>query len=419
MTTTGVPLENWGGNVIFRAVRLHRPGSVDELRRIVASSRRVRALGSGHSFSRVADTTHDLVRLDRLPGTVEIDAAGSTATVGAGMSYAEVAAELHRAGFALANLASLPHISVGGACATGTHGSGDAQRCLAASVAALELVGPYGDLVERSRDVDGDTFAGSVVALGALGIVTRLRLHIEPAYEVAQRVRLGVALDEVADRLDEVFGAAYSVSVFTDWRSGEASVWLKSRTDRPGPGWAGGRPAGRQLHPVPGLPAGSCTEQLGVAGPWHERLPHFRPELTPSTGRELQSELYLPRGAAPDAFAAVRDIGHLVAPVLQVAEIRTVAADDLWLSPAYGRDCVTLHFTWVRDVAAMLPVLAAVEERLLPLGARPHWGKLTTADPQEAIGRYPRGDRFARLAAECDPDGKFRNAFVDSLFPVR
>ncbi|HZN19314.1 MAG TPA: FAD-binding protein [Micromonosporaceae bacterium] len=419
MTTTGVPLVNWGGNVTFRAVRLHRPASVDELRRIVAGSRRVRALGSGHSFSLVADTTHDLVRLDRLPATVEIDAASLTATVGAGARYAEVAAELHRAGFALANLASLPHISVGGAYATGTHGSGDTQRCLSASVAALQLVGPDGDLVERSRDVDGDAFAGSVVALGALGIVTRLRLRIEPAFEVAQRVRLGVALDEVADRLDEVFGAAYSVSAFTDWRSGVAGVWLKSRTDQPGTGWAGGRPADRPLHPVPGLPAGSCTEQLGVAGPWHERLPHFRPELTPSTGKELQSELYLPRDVAPDAFAAIRGVGHLVAPVLQIAEIRTVAADDLWLSPAYGRDCVTLHFTWAPDAAAVLPVLAAVEERLMPLGARPHWGKLTTAGPQEIIGRYQRRDQFARLAAECDPDGKFRNAFVDSLFPVR
>ncbi|HET8658079.1 MAG TPA: FAD-binding protein [Micromonosporaceae bacterium] len=418
MTPTGVPFANWAGNITFRAVRLHRPGSVDELRRIVAGSRRVRALGSGHSFSPVADTTQDLVRLDRLPGAVEIDAAGSTAAVSAGAPYAEVAAELHRAGFALANLASLPHISVGGACATGTHGSGDTQRCLSASVTALQLVGPDGDLTELSRDVDGDTFAGSVVALGALGVVTRLRLRIEPAYEVAQRVRLGVALDEVVDRFDEVFGAAYSVSAFTDWRSGAAAVWVKSRTDRPGTGWAGGRLADRPLHPVPGLPPGSCTEQLGVAGPWHERLPHFRPDATPGAGKELQSELYLPREVAPEAFAAVRGVGHLVAPVLQVAEIRTVAADDLWLSPAYRRDCVTLHFTWVPDAAAVLPVLAAVEERLMPLGARPHWGKLTTAEPQEVIGRYPRRDQFAWLAAGCDPDGKFRNDFVDSLFPV-
>lgn len=409
---------NWAGNVSFGAARVHQPRSVDELRRIVAGGRRIRALGSGHSFSLVADTTGDLVRLDGLPPMVEIDPASLTATVGAGMRYAEVAAELHRVGFALANLASLPHISVGGACATGTHGSGDAQRCLAAAVTALELVGPDGDLRQLRRDADPDTFAGAVVALGALGIVTRLTLDIEPAFEVAQHVRLGVGLDEVAGRPDEVFGAAYSVSVFTDWRSGAAAVWLKSRTDQPGTRWAAGRPARRPVHPVPGMPAGSCTEQLGVPGPWHERLPHFRPELTPSAGEELQSELYLPRGAAPDAIAAVRGIADRVAPVLHIAELRTVAADDLWLSPAYRRDCVTLHFTWVYDTAAVLPVIAAVEERLVPLGARPHWGKLTTVDPQEIIAGYERGEDFARLAQEYDPDGKFRNAFVDSLFPV-
>ena len=417
--TMRAPITNWAGNVTFGAARLHQPDSVDELRRIVQSSRNVRALGSGHSFSGVADTTGDLVRLDRLPRTVEIDPVNLTATVGAGMLYAEVAAELHRAGFALANMASLPHISVAGSCATGTHGSGDTQRSLAASVAALQLVNADGDITELSREANPATFAGSVVALGALGIVTRLTLDIEATFEVAQRVRLGVPLDEVAGRFDEVFGAAYSVSVFTDWRAPDAAVWLKSRIDQPEPTWAGGRAARQPVHPIVGMAADSATEQLGVAGPWHERLPHFRPELTPGPDKALQSEFYLPRGAAPAAFAAIRDIGYLVAPVLHIAEIRTVRADDMWLSPAYGRDSVTFHFTWIESLAPVLPVLAAVAQRLAPLGARPHWGKLTTANPRDIIACYERGDQFAQLAQKYDPGGKFRNLFVDSLFPVR
>ncbi|MGW0836138.1 FAD-binding protein [Streptomyces prunicolor] len=418
MSSTLIPTTNWAGNVTYSATRIHRPHSVDELRRIVGESRRIRALGSGHSFNGVADTTGELVLLDRLPRAMETDRSRSTVTVSSAMRYAELAAALHREGLALANLASLPHISVAGSCATGTHGSGNGQRCLAASVAGLQLVGPDGDLVELRRDTDPDTFEGSVVALGALGIVTRLTLDVEPSYEMTQRVRQGVPLDEVTNRLDDVFGAAYSVSVFTDWRGGEAAVWLKSRSDRPGSGWIGGQAAPHPVNPVPGMPPEFSTEQLGTSGPWHERLPHFRPELTPGAGEELQSEYFLPRSAARAAFAAVRGIAHLVAPVLHIGEVRTVRRDSLWLSPAYGRDSVTFHFTWVKDDEAVPPVIAAVEEALMPLGARPHWGKLTAASPSEIVSRYERAPEFGQLLEKYDPAGKFRNAFVDSLFPA-
>lgn len=416
---TSFTTTNWAGNVAFGAVRQHRPESIDELRWVVAASEGIRALGAGHSFSQVADAARDLVRLDGLPKVVDIDPAGMTATVSAGLKYAELAAELRPAGFALGNLASLPDISVAGACATGTHGSGDSLGCLAASVAGIELIGPDGDLIELRRDTGRDDFAGAVVALGALGIVTRLVLDIEPSFTLAQHVYLGVPLDHVTARLDEVFGAAYSVSVFTDWRGGEAAVWLKCRTDQPAPRWAAGWPASQQMHPVPGMSPRACTGQLGVPGPWNERLPHFRSGQLPRTGEELQSELFLPRAAAPAALTAIRGIGELVAPILLISELRTVRADDLWLSPAYGRDSVAIHFTWVKDAAAVRPVLAAVEDLLMPLGARPHWGKLTTAAPADIIARYQQGAAFERLSRTLDPAGKFRNALVDGLFPRR
>jgi xylitol oxidase len=244
--------------------------------------------------------------------------------------------------------------------------------------------------------------------------VSHVTLDVEPTYEMAQRVYLDVPLADVAAGLDDVFGAAYSVSVFTDWRA-HAAVWLKYRT---APTWAAGRPAQQAVHPVPGMSPEFCTEQLDVPGPWHERLPHFRPEFTPSAGDELQSEFFLSRADAPAAFAAIRELGDVVAPVLHIAEIRAVRADDLWLSPAYGRDSMTFHFTWIRDAAAVAPVLAAVEQRLMPLGARPHWGKLTTVAPPEIIGRYERAADFARLMRTYDPTGKFRNPFVDDLFPA-
>ncbi|MYV53472.1 D-arabinono-1,4-lactone oxidase [Streptomyces sp. SID3212] len=419
--TTDLPRTNWAGNVSYDPGRVHRPRTLDELRRLVAERTRIRALGSGHSFSAVAEAPGDRVLLDGLPRTVRLDRQEATVTVAAGTRYADLAFGLQRAGLALANLASLPHISVAGSCATGTHGSGDGQRCLASSVAGLRLVGPEGDLVELRRDTDRDTFAGSVVALGALGVVTEVTLDVEPTYDMTQRVRVRAPLTEVAERFDDVFSAAYSVSVFTDWLGDGTQVWLKDRLDRGGNGknggWAGGEPARVPLNPVPGMPPEFSTEQLGTAGPWFERLPHFRPELTPGAGEEFQSEYYLPREAAPAAFAALRGIGHLLAPALHIAEVRTVRADDLWLSPAYGRDSVTFHFTWIKDAAAITPLIDAVEELLVPLGARPHWGKLTSLGASEIAAGYERAVEFGRLARKYDPEGKFSNGFLDALFP--
>ena len=418
MATARESIRNWAGNVTFGAARVHRPDSVDELRRVVADSRRVRALGSRHSFSAVADTTDDLVLLDGLPHAVEVDAGARTATVAAGMTYAQVVTELQRAGFALANMASLPHISVAGSVATGTHGSGATQRSLAAAVVGIESIGPDGELATVRRDIDVDRFPGSVVALGALGVVTKLTLSIEPAYTMTQAVRECVPLDEVAAGLDDMFAAAYSVSLFTDW-CGDAHVYLKSRTDQPGSGWDLGRPAEIPVHPVPGMPTDYCTAQLGAVGWWHERLPHFRAEFVPGAGKELQSEYFVAREQAPAAFAALREIGDVVAPVIHVAEVRAVRGDDLWLSPAYGRDTVTFHFTWLDAAAEVAPVMKLVEQALVPLGARPHWGKLTAMAPADLSGLYERGADFAGLMRAVDPGRKFANAFVDGLFPVQ
>jgi xylitol oxidase len=403
---------NWAGNVEFQAVRLAEPGSLDELCSLVAGSERIRALGAGHSFSAVADTTGTLVRLSRLSRPIKVDASGSTVTVPAGARYSEVVGSVQDAGYALANLASLPHITVAGAVATGTHGSGDRLRNLAADVVGLELVAASGEVLTLS----GDELAGAVVSLGALGIVTAVTLRIEPSFTVAQEVRLDVPLDEIAGAWDDVFGAAYSVSAFTDYRSGSAQVWLKRRMDMTGSGWSGGRPADAPVHPVPGVDPIACTPQLGVPGPWHERLTHFRADVVPSAGEELQSEFFVARPAAPAALAELRALADRVAPVLQIAEIRTIAGDSLWLSPAYGRDSVGFHFTWIRELDRVLPVVGLVESALLPLGARPHWGKVCTADPASMLSRYPRADDFVALRRRLDPTGKFANDYTTALF---
>ena len=423
MGTSG-RLTNWAGNVAFSATRVHRPASVAELQRLVAAGACVRALGTGHSFSRIADTPGDLVSVAGLPKIMKVDAEAATVTVSAGVRYGELAPHLHAAGYALRNLASLPHISVAGACATGTHGSGNSNGNLATAVCAMEMITAGGDAVTMSREADGDRFRGAVVGLGALGIVTSLSLDIVPAFGIRQYVYENLPHEQLYEHLTDIFASAYSVSLFTDWRSPRIrQVWLKQRAgehDPPTPGtrWYGALAADGPRHPVPSLPAANSTQQLGVPGPWHERLPHFRLDFTPSAGDELQSEYLLPQRLAAGALRAIASIGDRVAPVLRISEIRTVAADDLWLSPSYRQDSMAIHFTWINDVPAVMPVLATVEDRLAPFGARPHWGKLFTTSPAAVSRLYGRLPDFQRLLRSLDPDGKFRNKFIDTYVPA-
>ncbi|MFE0589177.1 FAD-binding protein [Micromonospora echinospora] len=411
---TGVPTRNWAGNVTWSAARRHRPTTVDELRELVAASRRIRAVGSRHSFNRLADTTGDLVAVDGLPPTVEIDPVRGTATVAAGLRYGEVAARLHEQGYALPNMASLPHISVAGAVATATHGSGERHGNLATSVVALELVTADGDLVRV--DATDARFPGLVVGLGAYGVVVRLTLALVPTFEIRQYVHL----DLPREAMDEALASAYSVSLFTDWRgTGFDQVWRKQVADQEPPPtrWLGATAADTPRHPVPGLPGDPCTVQLGVPGPWHERLPHFRPGFTPSSGQELQSEYHVPRTAAAEALAALDGVRDRIAAVVQICELRTVAADRLWLSPQYDRDTLSIHFTWIADAGAVAPVVAAVEERLAPFAPRPHWGKVFDLPPAAVAAAYPRfADAVAAMVA-ADPTGTFRNDLLDRYLP--
>ncbi|WP_349866244.1 FAD-binding protein [Leifsonia sp. WHRI 6310E] len=408
---------NWAGNHRYAASRIATPRSVDELRELIAGARSVRALGSRHSFNDLADTDDLLVSTAGLPGGVRIDAEARTATVGGGVRYGDLARELEAAGWALHNLASLPHISVAGAIATSTHGSGDRNGTLATAVAGLRILRADGEVVELRRG--DDDFDGAVVSLGALGVVLEVTLDIRPTFTVRQRLFGGVPWEAVTSRLDEVTSAAYSVSLFTNWDEEAVSLgWIKELADTPSPigdDFFGAPALIEARHMIATMDVRNTTEQLGVPGPWSERLAHFRFEFTPSNGAEIQSEYLVPRANAVTAIDAVRSLAPLLAPLLQISEIRTAAADDLWLSSAYGTDVVGLHFTWVRDQEGVEAVLPALEDALLPLGARPHWGKLYLDTAGVVPTLYPRLDDFRALAARFDPTGRFRNPFLTRL----
>jgi len=405
---------NWAGNYRYEAERVVEPASVAELQAIVAGTERVRALGSRHSFNDSADTRGTLVSLADLASDLVIDEAASTVTVGGGTKYGILAEELSRRGFALHNLASLPHISVAGAIATGTHGSGDQNGNLATAVRALELVTGSGELVTVSRESTPD-FAGMVVGLGALGIVTRVTLDVQPSFDVRQDVFENLPWSRVLADLDAVTSAAYSVSLFTDWSGAHVQqAWLKSREpSSPRTEFSGGSPATVPRHPLPGISGLDCTEQLGVLGAWHDRLAHFRLAFTPSNGAELQSEYLVPREHAVAAIQAMRELSSVITPLLLVSEVRTVAADDLWLSPNFGRDGMALHFTWKPEQAAVEKVLVLMEAALAPFMARPHWGKLFALKAGDLAPLYPRAADFRALAERMDPQHRFRNAFLE------
>ncbi|MBI1227940.1 MAG: FAD-binding protein [Bacteroidetes bacterium] len=410
--------KNWAGNYQYKAENLYAPNNVEELQALVKKLGKQKALGSTHCFNNIADSPLNQISTANLNKVVAIDENAKTLTVEGGARYGQIAPALDQKGFALHNLASLPHISVAGACATGTHGSGVKNGNLASPVRAIEMVTPSGEIVNLSREKDGDTFNGVVVGLGALGIVTKLTLDLLPSFQVRQDLFQDLPLESMKDHFDEIMASGYSVSLFTDWQNKNISqIWVKRRVDadtKPmDADFFGAKAATKNLHPITRLSAENCTEQMGVPGPWYERLPHFKMGFTPSSGEELQSEFFVAKENAVDALLALEKKGDLIFPQLMISEIRTIAADELWMSPHYKRDSVAIHCTWKQNTPEVTKLVTMIEAELATFNPRPHWGKLFTMAPAELHSRYERFNDFLTLAKNYDPEGKFRNDYLD------
>src|ERR687886_170826 len=413
MTQEHSPRKNWAGNYTYRAQKLHRPSTIEQVQEIIANAPHVRVLGSRHSFNDIADSP-ELISLEAMPMDVVVDHAANTVSFNAALKYGQLVETLSAEGVALHNLASLPHISVAGAVATATHGSGNTNGNHATAVAGRQLVTSSGEIIEVSRGEPD--FDGLVVGLGALGAVTRITLDVEPTYEVRQRVFEGLSWEALFKHFDEITSCGYSVSVFTRWGETNDQVWVKSRvTDEPEQVESelfGAVAAEVDRHPILGIDAAPATPQLGRPGLWSDRLPHFRMGFTPSSGEELQSEYLLPRRHAVEAIEAVRTLAERIQPILQVSEIREVAADRLWLSMSYGEDAVGIHFTWKPEREAVEEMIVQLESALTPFGARPHWGKLFDADAAAIAPLYERMPDFTGLVERLDPRGAFRNSWL-------
>jgi len=411
-------LKNWAGNLTYSTGNVFYPTTVAEVQQLVKAHTKIKALGTRHCFNTIADSRDNLLSTSKMNQVVSLNAAENTVTVEAGIKYGELAPYLHQKGYALHNLASLPHISVGGSITTATHGSGIRNGNLSSAVTGLELVIADGSIVHLSKAANPEKLNAAVVGLGALGIITKVTLAIQPTYMVSQRVFTDLPMAQVKENFEKIMSAGYSVSLFYDWQTDLINeVWIKSRigTDTlpDHPEFYGAKAATKNLHPIIALGAENCTEQMGVPGPWFERLPHFKMGFTPSSGKELQSEYFVPLHHAVEAMEAVAKLGKQIGPHLLITEIRTIAGDDLWMSPCRHQTSVTIHFTWKQETEAVLALLPQIEQALAPFNPRPHWGKVFTLAPKTLEARYPKLHDFKKLVAEYDPHGKFRNGFLE------
>ena len=412
------PLLNWAGNYRYSTQRITSATSLAQVQEFVRKHERFKVLGTRHCFNGIADSADTFLSLREMKQVVGLDRAARKVTVESGMSYGQLCPYLDEQGFALHNLASLPHISIAGACATATHGSGVKNGNLSTAVSALEIVTASGDVLSIARTGDPSAFQAAVVNLGAIGVVTKVTLDLLPAYTMRQDVYLDLPMAQVRDHFEDIVSAGYSVSLFTDWQKGRINeVWVKRRIEKDAAlttskDFYGARPATANVHPIVELSAENCTEQMGVAGPWYERLPHFRMGFTPSSGKELQSEYFVPRRNAVEAITAVERLRDHVSPHLMITELRTIEADELWMSPCYRRPSLAIHFTWKQDWPSVSKVLPMIERELAPFDVRPHWGKLFTVPSAQLQQRYEKCAEFKRLVAQYDPRGKFRNEFL-------
>jgi len=406
-------MQNWSKNVDFNDRAYLQPESLAELQELVRTNQKIRARGTAHCFNEIANTSSYAINLAKMPKTITVDPEKKSVLVAAGLTYGELAPVLHAQGWALSNMASLPHISIAGSISTGTHGSGIKNQNLANQVLALDLVTAEGEL--RHIDRANPAFNALVVGLGLGGIVYQYELKIEPTYKIRQVIYPEIPLDVLQRNFDQIMGTAYSVSYFTDWSSAQVgNLWCKFRDNEVIPESVGGSSqADKKYHPIPSVDPVACTEQLGVAGDWHDRLSHFKLEFTPSVGEEIQSEFFVDRKDASAAIEAVVQLGAEITPLLWITELRTIAADNLWLSGAFERDTLAIHFTW-KKTDAIYPVIEKVEAALRPFNYRPHWGKVFTADAGYLKSVYPKLGEFKALVEALDPTRKFENSFTRS-----
>ncbi len=412
---------NWAGNIEYFPTDFHQPSSTEEVQDLVSRATSVKVIGTRHSFNHIGSPTEVFISSRNLSRVVSIDRIEGSVWVQAGITYGELSLVLDSEGLALKNMASLPHISVGGAIATATHGSGFQNQCLSSQALALKFVLADGSLLEVDKHADPELFQACVVHLGAIGALVEVKLALVPRFEIAQSVFLNVKFESAVNQLMEILSLGYSVSLFTQWK-GDCldQIWVKRLPSEPSPdrflNGIGASKAQQKVHPILDVDPVNCTDQLDIPGPSFDRLPHFKFDFTPSHGEELQSEYLIPQPYAQDALRALHAHQSAFDKHLLISEIRTIAADSALMSPFCAVDAMGIHFTWKKDWHSVKAILPLVESVLSQYQPKPHWGKLWAMKPKQVAQSYPGLSEFKKTIQKYDPNKKFQNPFLKELF---
>jgi len=412
---------NWSGSVIAAPSALERPTTEPELQQLVAAAAKVRVVGTGHSFMPLCATDGLMLSLADLEGEIEIAEDRQSAWVPAGMAIGALTAALWDQGFSLINQGDIDKQAIAGAISTATHGTGRGLGSLATAAEAFRLVLADGEVVECDREREPELFQAARLSLGMLGVIVRIRIKLLPAYRLEERMRRA-SFVRTRSEWDNIAGAHRHAEFFQFPYAGD--VLIKT-LDVVGSGDS--PPSGKLEDTVLQLvcdlaaawPSATPTLQrllMGVMGSSTRAGPAGR--IFPSERAVLfeEMEYEIPAKEGLEAFArAVALVREKRWPIIFPLEFRTVAADDIWLSPMNGRDCVSISF----HQYAKLPWKAAfdtVEKLFQEAGGRPHWAKRHTLTSDDVVRLYPEAQRWGAVRKRVDPTGKFLNAHLAELF---
>ncbi|MEV6603386.1 D-arabinono-1,4-lactone oxidase [Kutzneria sp. NPDC051319] len=433
-TARPAPWRNWAGTARSQPVHVARPRDVSEIAEAVTVAAKdgftVRPRGSGHSFTSIAATDGVAIDLGEWSGVVRADRENHLVTVRSGTPLHRLNAELHRLGMAMANLGDIDAQTISGAISTGTHGTGARLGGLSTQVRALELVLADGSVVTCSPDERPDLFSAARVGLGALGVISTVTLQCVPAFALQAR-EFPQPLDAILERFDPLCDSEDHVEFH--WFPHSDRVQVKHNIRLPADASIAPLSRARQFYEYEVMEnsAFGLVCKLGRAVPsvvptlnrvcaslWSERSysdHSFRVFTTPRRVRFVETEYAVPRESLHDMLREFRAaIPRLRHPVIVPVEVRVAAADDIPLSTAYGRDSayIAIH----QYVGMPYREYFDCFERIAgAVGGRPHWGKMHTLDASVLATRYPRFDDFRALRATVDPNGVFRNAYLDTV----
>ena len=429
--------QNWAKTVYYNHT-IHYPKTVEEIQHILQYHAKIRVLGSMHSFNNITKLPQEFngvyISMSNMNQVIKC-CRGERVTIQPGITFGELGEYLHERNFGFHNMASLPHITVGGAISTGTHGAGVFNGNLASHVMQVKLISADGKL--RTYRIGQDPeFQHIPVSFGLAGIIVEIELDIVPDYDIQQCIYENLPFNTIKKSdYKTAFSSAYSFSIFTQWKNRKfTSIWAKYRLrkGRNGneesimidcPDMNKIKPSSNKVHPLPGGDTSFVSGGIGknYKEPGYVGLPHFLMEGVPSQGEELQSEYFV----SSHMFDVVIEVlfhhfeeNPKLYDLLYVSEMRFVAGDKLTLSPQHVLgSSIGFHFTWKKEFDQVVDALKGIENVLKPYNALPHMGKLFTMTGRELEGKYGQRNlrAFQSFVAPLDPLKKFVNPFLQNL----